>query len=56
MSKPKKNPKRARRVLTKRQREAREDRLDIAAAKRGLRHLRKHGGYIMYDARQIANW
>lgn len=50
-AKKRKSPKRRR--LTPQQR---EDRADIAAAKRGLRSLRKHGGYITYDARQIVNW
>ena len=30
-----------------------EDRADIAAANRAMRELRKRGGYVLYDARQL---
>ncbi len=44
-----KNPKKP----AKRSRGSAEDRADVAAIKKGMRHLRRHGGIIMYDARQI---
>lgn len=36
--------------------EAEMDRRDVAASKKALRRLHREGGYVVYDARQIARW
>lgn len=48
MPRPRRNPQHKRRAMSA------EDRADLRDAKAAMKRLRKHGGYLMYDARTLS--